>query len=220
MEKAVLNIDDISVEQLEEIMAKKKEEARKRTEKERIAYEKKKEDLISAQISQAIDLHLDLIKFKKTSTDQLNNHYEEMKKYGDVNNGNKGSFTVQNQEQTMKVEYKRNTKFGYDERGDIAAELVMQWLKETSVKKSKRDKHELIISLLSKTSDGKYDPRNIAKLYQWENAAGDYQHELFQKAILMFKESYVSQGSSYYIRFWKLDAEGRWENINLNWSSI
>lgn len=211
-----MDVQELTIEELEEQIAKKKAKKQKELEKTRHEYEKRKQELIDNHIDLAINQCTALLRFKEKATKDLNDFYQQLMEYGGVNKGNKGSFKIINKEGTKKVEYSRNVIFGYDEKGEIAAQKIRAWLSE-KVKKLDKESHGFFLGLLEKSKDDGYDPRNIAKFYKYEN---EIKHPLFQEGVKLFKEAYKEQKTNFYIRYFETDSEGKWQPINLNWSSI
>jgi hypothetical protein len=215
----VANYSEMSTEELEALLEKKKKAEKRELEKKRTDYEKEKDNLVFMLSAKAFEINEELVDFKEIATERLNDFYGLLKKYGDVRNSNKGTFEITNKEGDLKVQYNHNKTFGFNEKGAIAAEKLKEWL-SLFVKKADKDLHDFFISLLDKNAKDEYDPRNINKIYKYENRGGKFDHELFQGSVKLFKEAYVEKESSYYIRFYKKDEEGKWHSINLNWSSI
>lgn len=211
-----LDIDELTLEQIEELAEKKRKKMKADLEKGRIKYEEDKDHLIHQQILVARHINASLMEFKKGASEALSKFYHRMMEYGGVKKGNKGSFQIETSDDNMRIVYSRNVTFGFDERGDIAAEKIKMWV-ETMVKKKDKDFYNFVISLLDKSKQDGYDPRNIHKLYKFENK---FDHQLYQEGIALFKEAYKEMSSTYYIRYFEKDKEGKWQSIQLNWSAI
>lgn len=211
-----IELSSLSTEQLEAALKAKKDQEKKEREERRKAYEVHKDKLVVSLVDNADYYHRELLEFKMLATKRLNAFYERLKEYGDIPESNKGSFSIQNAEGTKKVEYNRNAVFGFDERSVAAEAKLKEWLGAT-IKKRDKETYDLIMGLLDKSKNDEYDPRNIAKLYKFENR---FDHPLFQEAIALFKESYREMSTNFYIRFFEKDGEGKWQNVQLNWSAI
>lgn len=212
-----IKLADLSTEELEQALAKRKAAEVAALEKERKLYEARRETLISAASTMAKDLSDQLTQFKADVFKGVTAFYEQMKEYGDVKTSNKGNFSILSEDKRFKMEVTRNKQFGFDERGNQAEELIKEFL-EDKTKKGDKEAYQLISTLLEREQkSGKFDPRNIHKLYQYEHKFKD---DRFARAIKLFKEAYTEQKTCQYVRFYEMNENGKYEAIALNFSSI
>jgi len=212
-----IKLADLSTEELEKLLQERKKKEAKQMEAKRKEYESQREILIKSSTTIANRLNKELVEFKANVLTAVEGFYDLMKEYGDVREMNKGNFTIKSLDNSIKMEVTRNITFGFDERGNQAETLVKEFLKE-KIKKADKDAYELISSLLERDQKtGKFDPRNIHKLYKFETS---FQDDRFQKAVQLFKEAYTEQKTSQYVRFYTLNEQGKYEAIALNFSSI
>lgn len=212
-----VNVDNLSTDQLEKLLQKRKAKEAKELEAKRKEYENNRELLIKSSMTIAQRIHDDMKSFKQDLFKGVENFYDLMKEYGDVKKMNKGNFSIKSHDGQFKLEVSKNITFAFDERGDQAETLVKEFLQD-KIKKNDKVAYELITSLLERDKkSGKFDPRNIHKLYAYETK---FQDERFQKAMRLFKEAYTEQKTCQYVRFFQMNDNGKYEAIGLNFSSI
>lgn len=190
---------DARMEQTQAIKSKRKHE-----------YEAKREEFVEQLFGQAKDMSLRLQEFQDHVAERLAEWEQVMTAYGEDPNET-GSYTLTAGD--MRIEVKHKRQYGYDERANIAAERVKQFL-GTRVKDTTT--FNLIMSLLERSDDGQFDPRKIQKLYGYET---DFNDQDYSKAMEFFKESYVVQKTQTYHHFKHRSDSGKWEYLPLKYTA-
>ena len=128
----------------------------------------------------------------------------------------KGNFTWYNFDRTIKIEVSINERVDFDELTVQAAkEKFTQFLniniesKNTFIKQMVLDAFE--------TSRGKLDARKVFGLIRYKSKI---KNALFQEAVKLLEESIRRPESRTYFRVWTKDENGKYNNIDLNFSSI
>lgn len=209
--------EDMSVEQLEALLAQKRkaEETRKRRERE--AYEKNVDEKITTIVEKAIGKSGLLYDFYKESIRTLEELREKLNQYGEIKSTSKGGFQRKSADGRYKVIYKYATICDWDERSLKAEELLKDFLKDV-VKKRDQALFDIIISLIEKNKDGKLEYSRIQTLYSHE---GKFDDPRWKEAIRLFKESFRATGSKYRLDFYvRNDATGKYDQIPLNFSNF
>lgn len=203
-------------ERLQLIQDLQKEENKKR-EQETKKYLESKEILITSLMMHAIDLNYTLKQFKQGAFSDMEQFYETMKEHGDVKRDGKGYFTLKSQDGRFKITFDNTTIREFDERADMAAKHMDNFLQEM-IKKKDQATYELVKSLMEKNKEGSFDVRNIGKLFHIEKK---FDHPEWNKAIELFREAYTESGSAKYIRFFiQNPTTGKFEALSLNFASI
>jgi hypothetical protein len=212
------SLENLTTEQLEELLAKRKRKEREEAKQKRLAYEKRRNDLVITQSQVAIRLRDMLKEFKTRAFEELAIFYNEMQQYGDVKKEGKGNFQLVDEESRFKILFASQVRSGFDERAELAESKLKAFL-ETTVKKRDLGLHDLIMSLLERNSvSGDFDIRLLGRLMEMEDKFDDPN---WNEAIRLFKESYQEQGTSTYVRFYERDSENQgWKLINLNMASV
>jgi hypothetical protein len=210
------NVNELTNEELDQLVKDRQRKAKADKVKKELAYQAAKNELVNKLVHNAQGLSDLLKEFKDQAFDQLNGHYQRMKEYGDVKEGHKGNFQLKSEDGEFKVEFTNQIIKEFDERADMAAEHLNEFLLSHVKKRSKAD-YNMIKTFIEKKND-KFDVSLVGRLYQMED---NYEDQLWKKAIELFRVAYVEVGSAYYVRFFKRnDQSGQWEAINLNFASV
>lgn len=208
---------ELSTEQLEELLKERKAEETAAAQAAKEAYEKKKESLINSMGIKACELTSELAAAKTLFFTELENFRSTLLAYGEIKGGenNKGNFELKNQ--NFKVQFSSALKKEFDERAELAEEKLKSFL-QGFVKKRDQKLYKVILGLLERNSvTGQLDINNINRLYKLEN---EFDDENWHDCIRLFKEAYNPTTTSRYIRIYKANPNNGWDLLNLNFSSI
>lgn len=218
MNEAILNkpVSELTTEELDLLLREREQKARAEKERKERQYQKTKNELVNELVHDALGIQEVLKEFKGAAFSRLKEHYERMKEFGDVRSNHKGNFQLKSDCGDFKVEFSNQVIKEFDERAELAAEHLNDFLL-THVKKKDTEMYEYIKGLSEKKND-KFDINLVGRLFAMEDK---FQHESWKKAIELFKASYVEVDSAQYVRFFKRNDEtGAFENINLNFASV
>ncbi|MGD1960524.1 MAG: DUF3164 family protein [Fulvivirga sp.] len=207
---------ELSDEELLQEFEKRKKKAHREAQAKKKKYEEDRNALVVDACLAAESLHEMLAKMKTDSFTYLDEFMERMREYSDVNGKSKGGFSLVSKDGKSKLTLSFQTKKTFDERADMAEEKLKKFL-ESFVKARDKKAYKLIMSLLERTRGGDFDDNLIMKLWSMEN---DFDNDDWRDSIRLFKESYNPAKTTKYINFYKKDGTDKWQNIQLNFSSI
>lgn len=211
------SISEMTTEELEQLVAKRKQEEQRALQKAREEYERKVDETAKSIITEAIGLNKIMSDFYKDTTDKLIAMREKLNEYGKIRSSSKGGFQIKTADGEAKIVYKYSTVCDWDERAGKAEELLKDFLGDT-VKKRDKDLHELIISLLEKNKEGKLELSRMQALYAKEALFTDPR---WVEAIRLFKESFQPVDTKMRLEFYRRnETSNRFEPINLNLSGF
>lgn len=206
-----IDINNLTSEQLADLLDKKRQEEKQEAEKRRDTYESLKADTlgkIENKVRNAADIVREL--FDYVAAD-LPAFYDIMREYGALRSAGQRSFTLQNE--TFKVEVKCNKIKKFDERADIAAERLIDFLKAWISKSQQGEKdpmYQLAMTLLERNRYGDLDYKSISKLYELEAQFNDPEYTAIMQ---LFKESNVVEGSAVNFYFYEKTDLGVWRKL-------
>lgn len=209
-------VSDLTSEELKELMAWREKQEQEEKQRQRQYYEEERDRLVDTLVNEAMQLNARLAKFKKHTIGKLEDFRKLAKQYGDIRSHSKGGFSLRRSDGNMMVVYERNIKSYYDERADLARDLIMDFMRDM-VKKHDQKAYEFIIDLIQKNAKGDFNPVMIAKLVKHENR---YSDERWRKAINLFKESYQQNDVSMSVAFYTKDTQNKDKHISLSLPSI
>ena len=134
-----------------------------------------------------------------------------MKEYGQVKSDEQRSYTITDGD--FRLEVKSNKVKGFDERADMAADRLIDYLKrymQNSEKGSDDPMYQMAMTLLERNKMGDLDYKSISKLYELE----DKFDEEYADIMRLFKEANVVQRNATNYYFSRRNPEnGVWTRI-------
>ena len=213
MEENINNVDvkSMSKEQRAELLARLQQEEKDDRIARREAYEALRCEFMHAVRGKAEALTEDVTGFKKWLEGETDSFTAVMKEYGQVKSGEQMSYTIVDGD--FKLEVKSNKVKGFDERADMAAERLIDYLKrymQRSDKGADDPMYQMAMTLLERNKMGDLDYKSISKLYELEDKFdGEY-----AEIMRLFKEANVVQRNARNYYFWKRNPEnGVWTRI-------
>ncbi|HOE05963.1 MAG TPA: DUF3164 family protein, partial [Bacteroidales bacterium] len=124
------NIDysKVSVADLEAALQQKRDQERRDREARKQDYEADRHELVVTLCKRAEDLSAQLRDFKSIAMRQIEEFRKRAEEYGDIRTNSKGGFSIRNANASYKVAYERNVVSEYDERADLAEQLLREFL--------------------------------------------------------------------------------------------
>ena len=133
-----------------------------------------------------------------------------MAEYGQTRYDEQNSYTIVDGD--LKLEIRSNKVKTFDERADMAAERLIDYLRGyalNSDKGSEDPMYQLAMTLLERNKQGNLDYKSISKLYEME---GKFDEE-YTEIMNLFRESNVVQRTALNYYFSKRDKDGVWRRL-------
>ena len=176
----------------------------------RDAYEAMRRELV-VEVQGKVTHLVEAVKtFRDWLDGEVKSFREVMREYGHLRKNEQMSFTIV--EGDFKVEVRSNKVKSFDERADVAAERLMEYLKTyiSGTSKGADDPlYQLAMSLLERNRQGDLDYKSISKLYELENKFDDEYKSIMQ----LFRESNVVQSTAINYYFWEKDENNVWHRV-------
>ena len=211
MDKQTVNINDLSAEQLEELLQRKRAEEQDAANKRREAYEALRADFATKIRDELQTAKKVMADFHKLVDDDTTAFYDIMKEYGQLRTDDQRGFTVQ--EGDFKIEVKGNLVKGFDERADVATKRLIKFLREWIKDRDKGEDdpmYQLAMTMIERNRKGQLDYKNISKLYALEGRFADPEYTAI---MALFKESDTASGTAINFYFWERTELGVWRKI-------
>lgn len=219
-EREVVDITNLSEEELEAALKIKREEKNKEAAVKTKAYEKDNEDFVTKAIESFEKLHQELATLKHQTISKANSLYHTMYEVKGKTPTEVKTFSRFNKSGDLKITVERQERLEFTEEAMVHINEIKNIFK---AKFSERNKglYSILDGLLIKGNKGDYDPKLLAKARNQVKELGD------EKLIEEFDKLDDCQrviGSSMYCRAYKrvTDSNGRvtWSDISLNFSSL
>ena len=186
------DLSKLSSKELEALLAQKKEEERRQALDKRAAYEGIRAELITNTERKVRAVCTEVQGLFQYCQDEVLAFREIMLEYGRLKLGDKQmSFKIQDGK--FKVDVRANKVKRFDERADVAAarliEFLQSWIKEK--KDGTNDPmYQLAMTLLERNKYGDLDYKSVSKLYELEER---FNNPEYSSIMSLFKESHWSK---------------------------
>lgn len=201
----------MSKEQRAALLAELQSEAQNDRVAKRESYEALRAEFMYDVLTRVNDVEQTVSGFKKWLDGETSAFTKVMREYGAVKNEGQQSYTITDGD--FKLEVKFNKVKGFDERADLAAERLVDYLKrymEASEKGVEDPMYQMAMTLLERNKTGDLDYKSISKLYELEDKFDEEYAEIMQ----LFKEANVVQTTATNYYFSKRNPEnGVWTRI-------
>ena len=201
----------MSKEQRAALLAQLQTEAKNDRVAKRETYEALRGEFMYDVLTRVNDVEQTVSGFKKWLDGEVTAFTKVMREYGAVKNDGQQSYTITDGD--FKLEVKFNKVKGFDERADLAAERLVDYLKrymEASEKGVEDPMYQMAMTLLERNKTGDLDYKSISKLYELEDKFDGEYAEIMQ----LFKEANVVQTTATNYYFSKRNPEtGVWTRI-------
>ncbi|MDN3673106.1 DUF3164 family protein [Flavobacterium branchiarum] len=202
--------------ELEQMLATSKKNERAKEEKEKVAYEKDRDEMVFKVITTAKALFKELGEFKTFCHIEMDKQAVKLSEYGKLRSNSKGGFSVTDTEDTMRVTRRRDTEPVWDERSGKAVELIKDFLGD-AIKKRDVKMYEILMSFLERNAQGELEYNRVMDLYKHEDKFDDPR---WKEGLKLIKESFSNHLKGYGYEFKMKNADGKWHNLYLNFSSL
>ena len=201
----------MSKEQRAALLAQLQNEANNDRVAKRETYEALRGQFMNDVLTRVNDVEQTVSGFKKWLDGEISAFTKVMREYGAVKNEGQQSYTITDGD--FKLEVKFNKVKGFDERADLAAERLVDYLKRymaASEKGVEDPMYQMAMTLLERNKTGDLDYKSISKLYELEDKFDEEYAEIMQ----LFKEANVVQTTATNYYFSKRNPEnGVWTRI-------
>lgn len=185
-----VDIKSLSKEQRAALMAQLQQEEKEDRIARRETYEALRGEFMQDVKSKVTSLVEDVKGFRGWLEQEADAFTKVMKEYGQVKSDEQRSYTITDGD--FRLEVKSNKVKGFDERADMAADRLIDFLKrymQNSEKGSDDPMYQMAMTLLERNKMGDLDYKSISKLYELE----DKFDEEYADIMRLFKEANVVQ---------------------------
>lgn len=206
-----VDIKSLSKEQRAALMAQLQQEEKEDRIARRETYEALRGEFMHEVKTNVLEMVNAVTGFRGWLEKEADAFTKVMKEYGQVKSDEQRSYTITDGD--FRLEVKSNKVKGFDERADMAADRLIDYLKrymQNSEKGSDDPMYQMAMTLLERNKTGDLDYKSISKLYELE----DKFDEEYADIMRLFKEANVVQRNAtnyYFIR--RNPENGVWTRI-------
>ena len=206
----------MTTEQLKAELLKREKEEKQAKQRRKEEYEKERNAMVADMVEEASELENILQQFKNRCLRRIEEFRERANQYGDIRSNSKGGFRLRNSDTQEVVSLDRNSVPDYDERANMAEDLIKDFLQD-AVKKKDQQTYRTISALMERNKKGDFTPSRIASLMKVRD---NYSDERWVKAMQLFEESFLVRDISYSVSFYRKDEMGKDTSICLSFASL
>lgn len=213
-----IDVNQFTPAQLKELYEQAKRNEVREANARRDAYEAIRAEVVHRIIKKVEAVTSDVECLHTYVSEETSAFKEVMEEYGRLREGGQMSYTLQ--DGNYKVEVKSNKVKKFDERADVAASRLIEFLQswiEKADNGSDNPMYQLAMVLLDRNKDGDLDYKNISKLYQLESKFNDPE---YSEIMDLFKESHLVEGNATRFYFWKKDKSMVWRKIEPSFNRL
>lgn len=213
------DLSKLTSKELEALLAAKKEEERRDALDKRAAYEGIRAELITNTERRVRAVCAEVQELCKYCQDEVLAFRAIMLDYGQLKLGERQmSFKIQ--DGGFMVEVKSNKVKRFDERADVAATRLIEFLQNwIEGKDDGQDNpmYQLAMTLLERNKYGDLDYKSISKLYELEEQFGDPEYTAIMN---LFKESHLVEGTATNFYFYEKTDLGVWKKLEPSFNRL
>lgn len=206
-----VDIKSLSKEQRAALMAQLQQEEKEDRIARRETYEALRGEFMHEVKTNVLEMVNAVTGFRGWLEKEADAFTKVMKEYGQVKSDEQRSYTITDGD--FRLEVKSNKVKGFDERADMAADRLIDYLKrymQNSEKGSDDPMYQMAMTLLERNKMGDLDYKSISKLYELE----DKFDEEYADIMRLFKEANVTQRNATNYYFSRRNPEnGVWTRI-------
>ena len=217
-QKVTLDLSKVTAAELKELMETAKRNENRLLNERKDAYEAIRYEVVHRIIRKVEAVTSDVEQLHTFVSDETEAFKGIMEEYGRLRSGGQMSFSIQ--DGNYRVEVKSNKVKKFDERADVAAARLIEFLQEWINKAdngTENPMYQLAMVLLDRNKDGDLDYKNISKLYQLESKFNDPEYSAIME---LFKESHLVEGNATKFYFWKKDAKEVWRKLEPSFNRL
>ncbi len=204
-------LKSMSKEQRAALLEQLQAEAKNDRQTKRESYEALRGEFMHDVLAKVETVESEVTGFKQWLDAETDAFTKVMREYGAVKNEGQQSYTITDGD--FKLEVKFNKVKGFDERANLAAERLVDYLKRYMAESEKGVEdpmYQMAMTLLERNKTGDLDYKSISKLYELE----DKFDEEYGEIMGLFKEANVVQTTATNYYFSKRNAStGVWVRI-------
>ena len=212
------NVNELSVEELERLLAEKKKMKKDEEIRKREAYEAIRAEVvykIRTKVRSVVNDVKGLFDFVQAETGAFK---EVMAEYGQLRDPGQMSYKLD--WDGFRIWIKCNKVKRFDDRADVAASRLLEFL-QGWIKKSNQGEndpmYQLAMTLLERNKYGDLDYKSVSKLYELESK---FDAPEYSAIMQLFKESNVVEGTATNYYFEEKDERGVWRRLEPSFNRL
>ncbi len=212
------NIEELSLEEMEVVERQIQNRKSKEKEENQAAYLKLRNDFMITLKHCVLSESKAIETFAAFVREESAGFMEVMKEYGQLRRTGQMSYVLIHND--FRFEVKANKVKKFDERADVAAERLIDFLRQWIEDKDKGADdplYQLAMTLIERNANGDLDYKQISKLYQLEDK---FKNSEYSEIMSLFKESHTVESIAVHYYFYQKDEYDVWRKIEISFNRI
>lgn len=168
-------------------------------------------------LKEAINLNSKLVAFKALIRDLSNEAYEAVMDERTSNRKGKGNFTWSNFNRTIKIEVAVNEPIQFDSLTITKAKQKFDEFLDSTLSSKNQFVKQMVIDSFEAQRSGNLDVKSVLNLTRYESKVNE---PLFSEAVALINAAIRKPKTKTYFRVWQKDANGEYQNVDLNITSV
>lgn len=204
----------MSDSELEAFLNERKAKQKREQDQKKFAYEQLRNETVENLCAEASAISGGLNDFATKVFSDLGTQYELLQEYSNRHKDGKGNFTIYNADKTMRIKFKANRGFYFDERSTQGEQHIKEFI--TKKFAGDPDTKEVISALIERTK-GHLDINLVQKLYQFDERFN--YDENWREGIRLLKESWTESKTRFYPQF-EVQISEKWLPIIMDFAAL
>ncbi len=181
------------------------------------AVEKLHERHSATILKKALVINQQLADFKVLVQKLCGEAFEAFMASKDVKKETKGNFTWFNFNRSIKIEVNQSTPLKFDDLTITAAKTKLDEFLTNNIESKNDFVKNMVMDAFETQRNNQLDVKKVMGLTRYKSKIND---PLFSEAVDLISEAIRRSDTKTYFRIWQKDADGKYQNIDLNLSSI
>ena len=178
--------------------------------------ERFKERKAKSTLKKALAINNTLAKFKQDLRLTCQEVFDQYQDSIGAKKNKKGNFVWYNFDRSIRIDCNVNERIEFDDLGINACKSKLDEFLSQEISAQSSIVKQLVLDAFS-SQKGRLDTRKVMSLLAYKSKID---HPLFQEAMELLQDSIRRPSSRTYFRVWIKDENGKYQNIDLNFSSI
>lgn len=212
----VSQMTDAQVEEFERKLAERRKATESQKKKIKAAFENEKEQFVIETVEQFQAANELLTELKKVTLEHANRLFAQMFEINGKEAKSQNSFTFKSKDGRMKITVEKQERFEFTTEAIVHITAIRDIFREKFQGRNKGF-YNLLDGILMKNTKGDYDAKLLTRARRQVNELGD------EQLIAEFDKLVDCQqvtGSAMYCRAHILDDKDKWQDINVQFSSL
>ncbi len=205
-------VEELTAEELEALLEKKRKQERQRLLREQKAYEEARDKAIEEAVTERKKLQELVRANNKHLHELMEKQQEKLNEYGRIRKNSKGGFSITHSNNQMRITRTRSTQPTWDERSQKAVELIKDFLIDT-VKKRDQKTFTLLMEFIAKNEKGDLEYSKVMNLLHNEEL---YDDPRWKEGLRLIRESFSNDFKGFGYEVKVKDEKGKWKPIHIN----